>query len=723
MNIEEKNLPTDDEDDDEDFDEEADQFLRDLDAICSDDFYDADFNAGREAVRPIGELEEVVLGLEALNAAHQARRLEGADLDDLEDLEDELGIVANSFYGRSMVSRANSLLARAERARQGLYSPPAWAEKKAETPGEKALALLRENGYYAVGIPHQIDTLEQPYNRTLDIVMLVTELMQREGKPVCLLVANMPTNTRTTEEARLIGLKDLIFYEALQDLLLEMAPPQGKPFQRLPVVLMSEVDQLPGFAERRLEVGKLFETNSDFREAAYACVPTQLRHRKHHGKTYAQLEAMTNKAPLEVALAKIPYVLDQISKVSSIGGKKWGHKREKPYDEATALAEQLLEQDEVNRTEFECIKPGGSMGEVPYRAAAGLKDPKDIPGLLTSYGRIENYMDALNAFAADRRVPIDRINAELTRAEHALAEAQGEVPPDPDTIGFADAWRAKLLDVIRRMVGNYALSILEEHERLRGPVQVLDEFLMALRGKFMDQLLRNPRISEPDRVMVEMAYMMQTEKETYLAKASGAIVKDYVLMKRMNIFAVLREEAPQSSIAEQSGKWIPFAARPPAGELSYAYVPFIVSGLLFGTGAPYEHRANHADDILAAESRGRWTLPYPIFEKLLFSSKKLPGPPETSADVTAALDSLIETPEKVRWRSFDEFIDAIEGTPVETFYHAWLNQFSGTAVPDLEPLPPEFVRSEQAARIVKILERPCFSEPFRNDFLFILSCQ
>ncbi len=675
--------------------------------------------------RPISELEQVVLALETLNRKHQVMPLSHEDLDDLEDLMDEMYFVRGAFYGHGFVKLVDSLVERAELACGALRNRPAWAEKQrvTEVPGMKELELLRKNGFYAVGVPHQIDKLEQPYTRTLDIVRLVMDLMQREGDPVCLLVANMPTTTRTPEEARLIGLKDLLFYEALQDLLIDMDPEGKRGLKRLPVILMSDVDKLPGFAERRTAVENLFEVNPDFREAVYACVPRQLRHRKHHDKTWTQLESLENKAALELARSRVLYVFDQVSKVSSIGGKKWGHEREQPYDHATAMADELLGVAHEARSTFEYIKAEGSIGDIPYRAAAGLNDPMDIPGLLSSFGHMENQQNRLALFANQRREPIDQVVALLQKAENDLKEKRTVDPVDKGEVSNLEAWHAKLLEVVQVMVASYAVSVLKEHHRLAEPIAILDELLIALRHKFIDQLVKNTKISPGERRQVEEIYMKHTQKEAYLAKEEGVIVMDYVLMKRMGIFAVLREEAPYSIIAEQSHKWLPVVAVSPKEDSPYDYIPRVVSGLLFGPGAPYEDKSTRSDIEIAERPEAQWTLPHGIFEKLLFSEIKHPGPPRTAAEATAALDSLIETPQKIRWRSFDDFIEAIEGTPVEFFYRALLSMAVGLPPPHLEPLPIEFVQSEQATRIREILNRPCFNENFRKDFLFILSSQ
>lgn len=603
---------------------------------------------------------------------------------------------------------------------------PASAPEPEKSAAEKDLALLRERGYYAVGLPHRINRLQEPYNRTLDIVILVETLMRREGDPACLLVANINTETRDSEESRLIGLKDLIFYEALQDLLFEMAgPEEAKQLQRLPVVLLSDLETLPGFAEKRVAVEELFNgteaVNKTFREAVYACVPRQLRHRKHHDESYAQLEALANQAPLKVAQGRVRYVLDQISKVLSIGGKKRGHEDEKPYDEATALAARLLPPDASDTSvEFECISVPKSLGKIPYRAAAGLKDSREVPGLLSTYGHLENYSEALHAFVNLRRKPLDQVNNLLREAELALEEAKKETPPNPDRLDYAEGWRAKLLETIRIMVHQFALNVVDEHKRLREPIAILEEFTMSLRNKFLQQLQRHPKVQGEDFRLIEDAFMLQHQKECFLSKASGPNVLDYVLLKRTGILKVLEEDAPLATLAETSGRWIPFTVEPSTFHISFSYVPFVVSALMFGPNAPHSNQANYADMSEMVEATGRWKVPYRIFEKGLFADVKPPELAKTSADVADTLNRLLVSPKSSRWKVFDTFLDAIEGTPVEGFYKLWLSRPEGLPVSNPSPLPPEFVRSAEAERIKGLLAHTCFSEHFRKDFLFIL---
>lgn len=570
-------------------------------------------------------------------------------------------------------------------------------------PAEE-LATLREGEWYPLGIPgRQIDH-RVPYNKTLDALKLVEELMRTRGR-AALVVANPPTPRRTPEEARLIGLQDLAFYEGVQDLLFELSgQEESNPLNRLPVMLMSDFEKVPGFQEKRAAVTQLFESNVEFREAVYRCVPRNLRPRKHHDKTYTDLAALPNDSAFREARAQADYVIYQISMVLFIGGKKMGHAREKPYNEATQMAQGLLPSTEDGTpVQFETVELSGSLGEVPYRATQEM-DPRKVPGVISAYGFMEVYDGNMKQLIARRRPLIDGLARQLKEMEAAGVYHHHEV----------------LLRCARESIHRLALDMIELHKELSNSMIIVDELALALRRKVTAQLDDHPKIGWQDREAVIASYLCQQAKESILSMTTGPGVLERFLVDRTGILDVLEGRAGEETLPKTAGRWLPFEIEPRSFQTPYSYVPFANSALMHGPGAPFEKRANLSGMDPLVNRTARWVVPYRTFEALLFTPIVRPDLIQKTEDIEATIESIANPPQKVRWQIFDEFLETIEGTPLEDFYQLWLTIFTRRNVATPAPLSPEFLRSAQAERTRQLLAHPCFSEAFRRDFTFIL---
>jgi hypothetical protein len=227
---------------------------------------------------------------------------------------------------------------------------------------EQELPLLRNAQIYYVGSPSGQQTPEDYYVKGEHPIEFVRELMTRsgQGENVYIMIGAPTTNLekksgsleKAKENARLIGVKECIYYEMLgvtvfQDII-DRSSPIADVISGLPqfkVVLSSDFTEFPEFKSLYKKVEELFKKDLQFRELVYACIPKGQRHRnKNRVESYKELEdcaAQNGKdyyAPLDHINKVSEYVFYQTALVIFLGGHKIGPQREELYNAVAEYA-------------------------------------------------------------------------------------------------------------------------------------------------------------------------------------------------------------------------------------------------------------------------------------------------------------------------------------------------------------------------------------------------
>lgn|GEM_PF-5320378 len=267
--------------------------------------------------------------------------------------------------------------------------------------------ILPREVYFTAPSPRQ-KHLDERFHKTTAAIDLLKRLMHRQAEQgnVHLIVATRE-DAPDLEMQDWISRKEVHFYEALMDWILASAP--GDYYKRVPVSSSFDLTEAPVtedyFMAIKVMVYQLFRDDDKLREAAYACVPSQMRHRKHRAenleglfqkykehhdiKDKLDLSTLLNgnrKAykPLDQALEACKYVLFQISLVLLVGCKKLGPENETRYDQATLsfkakILEALKAAGLVNSpitkqiSQFEAGDTIDSEAKVPYRSVPDKK--------------------------------------------------------------------------------------------------------------------------------------------------------------------------------------------------------------------------------------------------------------------------------------------------------------------------------------------------------------
>ncbi len=203
---------------------------------------------------------------------------------------------------------------------------------------------------------------------------------QRRGNPTLLVVgdtlsANVQLNLGVQDDEAQqitseIGQMDLLFYQACQEYLHALDP----SLERIPMVQMS--DLVEGDAEFKELQQKVFAlardsegciADAEFAEAAYGCVPRQLRYRR--GKDRLLRDFEPGSPAYNHNWARTKYVLQQVAMTLHLGGTKLRHQKEEKYDAATKMAAQKLGVPIEDKPSFQdFVVPEIPLQNVAYRS-------------------------------------------------------------------------------------------------------------------------------------------------------------------------------------------------------------------------------------------------------------------------------------------------------------------------------------------------------------------
>lgn len=228
--------------------------------------------------------------------------------------------------------------------------------------------------------------------RSRDELLWMRSLMQREGDCL-LLIADSPLAFNIERESgggspeevarsmRLIGIREQLFVEALQDYLIEirefhlldaedemrlydrtsrvrhkakaeeLRATWGKPMQKREVYLMSDVlAEDPNFMRLFQKMRLLFASDDRFKELVLECIPNGLRERVAGDSRYVLFQ-------FAVTITTLKY--------------KIGHEAERPLDEGVIkFCKEYGEQlgiDHISQSKYEYPNVGGTSGAVFYR--------------------------------------------------------------------------------------------------------------------------------------------------------------------------------------------------------------------------------------------------------------------------------------------------------------------------------------------------------------------
>ncbi|MBT6069111.1 hypothetical protein HOG48_05120 [Candidatus Peregrinibacteria bacterium] len=232
-------------------------------------------------------------------------------------------------------------------------------------PAHPVIERIRSGSVCVIGCDPRALDVSRHAIRTRDMLLWMKELLNSDDDPE-LLIADLPlryniedglkregveiiNQESVNERARLIGERDRLFLEAVQDYLIEndFVPEE----RRKKIHLMSEVlDNDPNFQMLLKRLEQLCALDDDFKEKVLKCIPKRIR------------ESMGDDLNPR-------YVLFQLAATIYHRGKKIGHKGEKTYDRLArqSLEAGYIELPEDDRPTFAYPKVQGVTGNVFYR--------------------------------------------------------------------------------------------------------------------------------------------------------------------------------------------------------------------------------------------------------------------------------------------------------------------------------------------------------------------
>ena len=586
------------------------------------------------------------------------------------------------------------------------------------SPRDQIEALSRGK-WYPLGLPPRQIDVEEPFFRTRDILELMRELVRRrvEGEPIYLVVANPTVNiahglrrqhpelstdgvsAMADERRRLIGLKDRFFYEAVQRLIAEEAYERGELSAIVPIFMMSDFESIEGFSILHQAVLDLFDFQShpDFVERVYACVPLNRRSRRHHDKTYGELVTLNNLAILGEMDALCEYVLYQIAMVLFLGGTKLGHEGERPYNEATCLARDLLGAHPfVRPLQFAEVSIPGATGVSPYRARIGMEAAKD-PDSFTAYVSFEAYskftlqteisiMGSMRELEDAKR----QINIDIIRFKEAL-----EVDPSLSA-GLEARIKRHNCDVEKAML----MALLKISSDQEAAVDVQELRVVKFRH-ILHGLIAQSNLTPVDRERIKNAFLSQDARESILALDQPPKYFESFLLRQTGLVAALNGEISVKELEGRVSTWLPFRCiNKPNGWKDYEFLAAAASPLV----EPDEPNR-------VAE----WTVALPVFERAIFSDEFFYPPVSTLIDRLNVFFALhCNLYEKVKWEALGHFFDLIAGTPLQCVYQCWLAHLQGQNFS--MPSDLETVDEALQVKVSELLNSFAFNEGFRAFF-------
>ncbi|MBT7703202.1 hypothetical protein HN748_03135, partial [Candidatus Peregrinibacteria bacterium] len=502
-----------------------------------------------------------------------------------------------------------------------------------ESPREQ-LEVLGQGQWYPLGLPPLQMEVEDPFFKTQDGIRLMEELGRRRaaGESVYAVVANSKVNIENElarrypemseyereamaeEKRRLIGIKDQLFWAAVQVFNADEARLKGEDMDVVPVFMMSDFESEEGFDVLHQDVLNLFnfEQNSEFVEAVYECVPRNKRPRKHKNKNYEGLVTLGNENHLRAMNAACRYVLYQIAMVLFTGGVKLGHKDEKPYDEATKMAQNLLGSHPfAKELEFEEVEVPEATGANPYRAGIGMKAARR-PDSFTSYASLEAYMkDHVPQLEALGERLIE-FNEAQTAINFELVEFMGSGVQDLSTLeGFqaridrnVEAFQTELLESFQSLSADQDAAVAEEERRIikfRHILQVLIDI--------------NKDLNDTDRERVRDAFLDQDVRGSILTLDQPPKYWQSFLLRRTGLAEALSGDIPVEELETRVSEWIPFECQACPGMKDYAFLMKVAMPLV------------EFDEV--GKGVARWTANRHEFEEAIFSDWIINPPMDT----------------------------------------------------------------------------------------------
>lgn len=611
---------------------------------------------------------------------------------------------------------------------------------------------LAHGSWYAVGLPPQQTCVEEAFSKTEDVFKLLKELMRlaKENPNVFLVVANPPNNVfshlkhsrkeaglpvnkkvlyeEALEEVRLIGLKDKVFYDAVQTRVCEEAEAEGTGSQLrgVNVLLMSRLNEHPHFAELLETVGNLFDTNESFAEAVYCCVPDSLRPRGHRDKTYKRLSELPGEAALQEAQERIPYVLYQIAVVLFLGGEKLGHPGEVVYDRATQMAAEALKTDIRRPPTFRPLPLPNALGKNPYRAVRAENAP-NVPGALTSYTSSKALLDTGHAGLTELKAAID---AHLSRQEQWMDElltllARPDQRPTMEQVMGYGTELEEISGGVDSLLEEYVRRSLALRQGALAQVSVSAGRNALLGVKIRERVREDYKLKDNERSRIMRAYLRQEMKSVMAQLTQDPFHLERFLLKWSGITAALEDGISAEATSRETARWLPFVPHSdPYGWRLITDMDRIYSSgatLLAGAddGSPWLSFRDFIPDY-PPRNWGEWAVKFPDYKAALFH------PHMESYDrrnpvscVNHTLATIWNRFSLARWSNLDGLFELIKGTPFESVYGQWLKTLIAQRglAPKAEGSPqPLDVDEGLKSRVLGCLESPVFNPQFVEYF-------
>lgn len=627
--------------------------------------------------------------------------------------------------------------------REQLTAPIAYYKKRSREldPEEAeqiewALEHFDGGSWFPMGIPTAQTELTQAFSKTEDARRLIRELLtlRGSGKPVMTVVADSPFNiyrslkkaaveakqkvdeaalfTEAHRRARLIGLKDRYLYQAIGQQILEENFGGELNLRGVPVVLMSELSSYTHFGELFENVIELFDSNFDFAELVYACVPASLRHRKHRTKTLRELRTLEGTALTE-ALERIPYVLYQIAIVLFLGGEKLGHAGEAVYDQATLAAGDLLKAqgDRIARpVRFKEVAVPEASGN-PYRTVT-VGRLLEVGGL-NAYANLKGLREAPVAAGNTLALQVEGF-LEKQRAFHArllsASESTGSQIRDQLSHEYHELEKDRA-----RLFEQFLLDVMAAREKAFLDICERIQKHAELRNRVVDKIRKDFYISRRDHDLVLEAYLQQETLEGLLQIAQAPFYADRFLLKWSGVLAVL-DGAPMSSVPTEAARWFPFVCSDLAssGHTERRSFAAVAKSLI--------HRGDDESSPLPLHEilpnspplYGNWRPRFTEYRAAVFNPElETFDRNDREALFVHIIANAADYFPRVRWDTLDRFFELIRDTPVEAVYQNWLANFSGRASSEVPgPLPA----SEHSEQVLTLLDSDVFNPAFRAYF-------